>query len=397
MKKILLLGGSRYLRPVINAIHELGYYAITCDYLPDNYAHKLADEYHNASIIEKESILKIAKELKIDGVMSFACDPGVVTAAYVAEKMGLPTHPYQSVKILQNKALFRQFLTEHGFNVPKAKGYTSVLEAMKDVNYFAWPVIVKPTDSAGSKGVTKVESPENLQKSIEYALGFSRSGEFIIEEFIQKKGDSSGTECFSVNGEVVFASFNNQKFDENADNPYAPAAHTWPSDMSMNHQLTLRSELQRLVTLLQLNTSIYNVETREGTDGKPYIMEVSPRGGGNRLAEILEYATGEELIKNAVRAAVGDEITPLKDPVYDGYWAEIILHADRNGKFKRLDLDSEIAPYVYEIDLWVEPGDAVYVFTAANFAIGTLVLRFKDKGTMEHIVNDIYRYVKIII
>ena len=68
-KKILLLGGLRYLVPVIKAIHELGYYAITCDYIPDNIAHKYSDEYHNINITDKESILKLAYELKIDGVI----------------------------------------------------------------------------------------------------------------------------------------------------------------------------------------------------------------------------------------------------------------------------------------------------------------------------------------
>ncbi len=397
MKKILLLGGSRYLRPVIKAIHELGYYAITCDYLPDNYAHKYSDEYHNVSILDKDAVLELARKLKVDGVMSFACDPGVITAAYVAEQLGLPTHPYESVKILQNKALFRQFLTEHGFNVPKAKGYTYVAEAVNDVGVYTWPVIVKPTDSAGSKGVTRVDDPADLQKSIEYALSFSHSDEFIIEEFIEKKGDSSDTDCFSIDGELVFASFDNQKFDTNADNPYTPAAYTWPSDMSKENQSVLRSELQRLMKLLNLNTSIYNVETRESTNGRPYIMELSPRGGGNRLAEILEYATGTELIKNAVRAAVGDEIIPMHDPVYNGYWAEIILHADKNGNFKGLNLDKEIQSYVYEIDVWVEQGDEVYAFTAANFAIGTLVLRFDDKDTMNRIVNDIYKYIEVVV
>ncbi|WP_207662181.1 hypothetical protein [Clostridium sp. AM58-1XD] len=156
MKKILLLGGSRYLLPVIRAAHELGYYAITCDYLPDNVAHKFSDEYHNVSIIDKEAVLNLAVELKVDGIMSFACDPGVVVAAYVAEHLGLPTHPYESVRIMQNKALFREFLTDHGFHVPKAKGYTCVDEALKDAGWYDWPVIIKPTDSAGAKG-----SPES--------------------------------------------------------------------------------------------------------------------------------------------------------------------------------------------------------------------------------------------
>ncbi len=397
MKKILLLGGSRYLRPVIKAIHELDYYAITCDYLPNNYAHQYADEYHNVSIIDKEAVLELAQKLKVDGIMSFACDPGVTTAAYVAEKLGLPTHPYESVRILQNKALFRQFLTENGFNVPKAKGYTNAEDAVKDVNFFTWPVIVKPTDSAGSKGVTRVDDPEKLLSSIEYALSFSHSSEFIIEEFIEKKGDSSDSDCFSVNGELVYVSFDNQRFDVDAENPYTPAAYTWPSSMSQESQQELRSELQRLVTLLNLNTSIYNVETREGTNGKPYIMEFSPRGGGNRLAEVLEYATGADLIKNAVRAAVGDEIQPLSQPTYNGYWAEIVLHADRDGEFAGLEIADEIKSFVHEIDLWVKPGNKVHTFTAANFAVGTLVLRFDERKVMDQTVNNSSNYVKVTV
>ena len=98
MKRLLLLGGSRYLLPVIEAAHKLGLYVITCDYLPDNIAHKYADEYCNVSIIDKETVLEAAKRLNINGVMSFACDPGVVTAAYVAEKLGLPScGSYKSV------------------------------------------------------------------------------------------------------------------------------------------------------------------------------------------------------------------------------------------------------------------------------------------------------------
>ena len=88
---------------MIKAAHDLGYYVITCDYLPDNIAHKYADEYHNVSIIDIEAVLALARELKIDGIMSFAVDPGVVTAAYVQEQMGLPAcGPYESVCILQN-------------------------------------------------------------------------------------------------------------------------------------------------------------------------------------------------------------------------------------------------------------------------------------------------------
>ena len=182
-KKLMLLGGLRYLLPVIEEAHKLGVYVITADYLPDNIAHKYSDEYCNVSIIDKEAVLKEAQRLQIDGILSHAVDPGVTTAAYVAEKMGLPFQcSYKVACILQDKSLFRQFLSENDFNCPHAKGYTNIEEALKDVDYFSWPVIVKPVDSAASKGVTRVDDPANLKGAIEYALLFSAKKKIIIEQ-----------------------------------------------------------------------------------------------------------------------------------------------------------------------------------------------------------------------
>ena len=129
----MLLGGIRYLLPVIEAAHKQGYYVITADYLPDNIAHKYSDEYVNVSIIDKEAVLKVAREKQIDGIMSFGVDPGVVAASYVQNKMGLPSFgPFESVEILQNKDKFRAFLQKNGFNVPQAKGFDNIDDAMAE-------------------------------------------------------------------------------------------------------------------------------------------------------------------------------------------------------------------------------------------------------------------------
>lgn len=104
----------------------MGIYVITADYLPNNIAHKYSDEYCDVSIIDKDAVLAKAKELQIDGIVSHAVDPGVTTAAFVAEQMGLPFQcSYESASILQDKSRFRQFLMENGFNCPHAKGYTN--------------------------------------------------------------------------------------------------------------------------------------------------------------------------------------------------------------------------------------------------------------------------------
>ena len=393
-KKLMILGGSRYALPLIRTAHELGLYVITCDYLPDNYAHRFSDEYCNVSIIDKEATLEAAKRLKIDGIVSFACDPGVVTAAYVAEQMGLPNvGPYESVCILQNKGQFRRFLTEHGFTVPTARQY--VEGDTVDPTLFHWPVIVKPTDSAGSKGVTRVDDPKDLPAAVAHALDFSHCGEFIVEDFITQKGFSSDTDCFSVNGELKFVSFNNQRFDPDCENPYAPAGFSWPSSMSEEHQEELKNELQRLLSLLHMRTALYNIECREGTDGKAYLMEVSPRGGGNRLAECLRYATGVDLVEAVVRDAVGLPRNDVAQKPYKGHFAEVILHSEKPGIFEGLETDPSLEESIVERDLWVEPGDAVGGFSAANESLGTLILRFDSEERLAEVMKNVRKYVHI--
>ena len=394
-KKIMLLGGIHYLLPVIKAAHEQGYYVITADYLPDNVAHQYSDEYCNVNIIDKEAVLQAAKALNIDGIISFGVDPGVVSAAYVQEQMGLPQMgPYESVRILQNKDLFRAFLKEHGFNVPNARSYTSKDIALSDTDWFSYPMIVKPTDSAGSKGVTRIDSLEEYADAVDYAFEKSISGTIIVEEFIDKVGCSSDTDSFLLNGELKFISFNAQRFDESAANPYTPAAYSWPSTF-VEHEEYLRSELQRLLSLLNMKTSVFNIETRVASNGKPYIMECTPRGGGNRLCEMLRYATGVDLITAQVRAAVGDSVEDVEQQPYNGYWAEIILHADKDGIFSNLEIASDFPAKVIERDLWVKKGDNVTAFHGANDAIGTLVLLFTNEHDLENVLRLQSQWIKV--
>ena len=398
-KKLMLLGGLRYLLPVIEAAHKQGYYVITADYLPDNIAHKYSDEYCNVSIIDKEAVLKEAQRLQIDGIMSFACDPGVVAASYVQNKMGLPSFgPFESVEILQNKDKFRMFLAKNGFNVPQAKGFDSVEAAMDEIYWYPWPVIVKPTDAAGSKGVTRVDKAEDLKPALEYAMEHSISGHIIVEEFIDKQGCSSDTDSMSIDGKLVFVSFCAQRFDAEATNPYTPAAYSWPSTFTKEQEAYLTSEIQRLITLLNLKTVVYNIEVRVAPNGKPYIMELTPRGGGNRLCEMLRYATGVDMITAITRAMVGDPILePVEQKPYNGHWAEIILHADESGVFDHLEVSKELPAEVVEEDLWVKKGDHVDSFEGANNAIGTLVLKFQSAEELEHAITHQRKWLKVVV
>jgi len=397
-KKLMLLGGIRYLLPAIEVAHKYGHKVITVDYLPNNIAHKYSDEYYNVSILDKEAVLKLAKELKIDGILSYAVDPGVVTAAYVAEQMGLPfSCSYESACILQDKALFRQYLRDNGFNVPNARGYDQAEDALRDVDYYNWPVIVKPVDSAGSKGVSRVDNPKDLGTAIQYALSESHNGHFIIEDFLEKEGLSSGSESFFVDGELKYNAFYDQYFDNEAANPYTPSAEIWPTDKVQSIQDEIKKELQRLGNLLEFRTGLFNIEWRVCKNGKAYLMEVSPRAGGNRLAEILNYATDVDIIEAEVLKALGEAIPQIHEPCYKGAYAIWVLHSKESGRFRGLKIDSSILANIVEQEVRIEEGQSVSSFKGANDAIGTLFIKERNREMLDILLGNLNDKVEVVV
>lgn len=399
-KKLMLLGGIRYLLPAIEAAHKHGIYVITVDYLPNNIAHKYSDEYHNVSILEKdkEKVLALAKELKIDGILSYAVDPGVVAAAYVAEQIGLPfTCSYESACILQDKSRFRKFLSDNGFNAPHAKGYVNAEDAIKDVDYFIWPVIVKPVDSAGSKGVSRVDDPNDMPKAIAHALEESHNGHFIVEDFLELDGYQSSADCFSVDGKLVYADYSDQLFDKDAANPYTPALEIWPSTMRREHQDYLTSELQRLLTLLNCKTGLYNVESRLCKNGKPYIMEVSPRAGGNRIAELQRIGTGIDLIEAEILKAVGEPLpNNITMPQYDECYVNDIAHSLKAGSYQGISYDDTFKQnHVISEAIYPSIGDHVEAFHGANNAVGSIFLKFASRSECDSYTSQLGNYITI--
>ena len=194
MKKILILGGTYFQIPAIRYAKSKGYYVVTCDYLPNNPGHKLADEYYNISTTDKEKVLDLASSLHVDGILCFASDPAAPTSAYVSEKLGLPGNSFDKICLFGEKHLWRQFLRENGFNVPKAKSYFDIQEV--DVDDWEYPVMVKPVDSSGSKGISKVVDKDGLTDAFHFALSYSRLKIVLIEEFIEKVGPQIGGDGF---------------------------------------------------------------------------------------------------------------------------------------------------------------------------------------------------------
>lgn len=396
MKKILMLGGSLYQTYAIKEAVRLGYYVITCDYLPNNPGHKYAHEYHNVSTTDKEAVLKLAKDLKVDGVVAYASDVAAPVAAYVSEKMGLYTSPYESVHILTHKDRFRKFLHDNGFNCPKAKGVSSLEEALQVIDEFQLPVMVKPVDSAGSKGVNKLTSKNQLPGFIEDALKYSISKRVIIEEFIEKKGYQISGDAFSVEGKLVFHCLGNEFYDPNADKDFAPLGECWPFQMDYKYIDDLVVQLQRLISLLNMKSTAYNVEAIVGKDEKVYILELGPRSGGSLIPQMIHYATGVNLVTYVIKAAIGEDCSDLKMAEPKGFWSNYMVHSNETGRFKSIEFEKEFEKnHLVEWVTDIKPGDAVHRFRDAQDCIGELILKYDNPEQMVKIIKNIENYIDI--
>lgn len=391
-----MLGGSIYQTYAIKEAIRQGHYVITCDYLPSNPGHQFAHEYHNVSTTDKEAVLTLARKLKVDGVVAYASDPAAPTAAYVCEKLGLPTSPYKSVEILSKKHLFRQYLTEHGFNVPKAKSYTSYEEAEKDIESFHLPVMVKPVDSSGSKGINKLTDKSQLKAFFDDALSYSRDKIVLVEEFIVKAGPQISGDAFSVDGKLVFHCLGNEFYSTKVAKDFAPLGECWPTIMPKEVIDTLEKDLQRLISSLGMKSNAYNVEAIYGKDGKVYILELGARSGGSLIPQVTALATGVDMVPFVIKAALGEDCSDLKMAPVKGFWSNYMAHSNSSGKYDGIEYDecfkqNHLVDFVTDI----KKGDFVHKYRDAQDCVGELIVKYDSMEQMNDIIENMDKYIHI--
>ena len=385
--------------PSILKAKEMGLYTITCDYAPSNPGHKLADEYYCVSTTDLDGVLSLAQELKIDGIMAYASDPAAPTAAYVAEKMGLPGNPYESVKILTEKDLFRSFLSKHGFNCPKAKGYNSFEEAYADIEQFRFPVMVKPVDSSGSKGVVKISGKNELKAAVEEALLYSRHKRIIIEEFIVKKGYQVSGDGFSVDGKLVFTSYGNELYSKaGGTREYVALGEFWPSELTNEQKNKVDLELQKLITSLGMRTCAYNIEVILDNDENVFILELGPRNGGSYIPQLIQYATGVDMVEYTLKAAVGEDVSDLKMKKTKGFWSNYMILSTASGKYKEIWFDNKFKKNnLLEVHCSYNPGDQVTAYQNTTHSLGTILFKANSMKEMVNLTNNMEKYYKVIL
>lgn len=395
-KKMLFLGGIMQQIPAIVKAKELGYYVITADYLPENPGHKYSDEYHNVSTTDLDGVLRLAQRLKIDGIVAYASDPAAPTAAYVAEKMGLPGNPYESVKLLTEKDLFREFLAAHNFMTPVAKGYSTHEEALADTMLFKLPVMVKPVDSSGSKGVVKVTNIDEFRDAVNESFSYSRAKRIVVEEFIEKKGYQVSGDGFSVDGKLVFTSYGNELYSGKGTREYVALGEFWPSLLSQDLKKKIDDELQRLILKLGMKTCAYNIEVILDKEDNVYVLELGPRNGGSYIPQLIEYATGVDLVEATLKAAMGDEIPKIEIAETKGVWSNYMLLSTQSGAFRRLVFDPEFEKdNLIEVHCTAKPGDKVEAYRNTSHSLGTILFKADSVGAMIEMTANMEKYYHV--
>lgn len=395
-KKLLLLGGSAQQVVAIESAKRLGYETVLCDYLPDNPGQYHADKFYRTSTTDKAAILAVAEREKIHGIVAYASDPAAPTAAYIAEKLGLAGNPWESVEVLCNKDRFRAFLRENGFHAPQAGGYADAEVALKDIERFRLPVIVKPVDSSGSKGATVLHGWDGIREAVQFAFSFSRSHRIIIEEFIEKKHPYLiGGDVFVLDGRIVMWGLLNCHRDERV-NKLVPVGKSYPLELEPADVASVKETLQSMVDKLNIRCGAMNVELVVDAGGNVWPIDVGPRNGGNMIPDLLGLIFGIDVVELTVKAAMGEDIS-VRCGEGVPYYATHNLHSDRNGVFQDVLFSEDITPFVVRKNIYKKPGDPVEYFDNAAKALGIVFFRFDGREQMHNYLTDINSHISIVL
>lgn len=396
-KKILLLGGSAQQIVAIETAKKLGFYTVLCDYLSDNPGQYIADKYYNVSTTDIEAVYNIAKIEKVDGILAYASDPAALPAAIVCERLGLPTNSAKSVEILGLKHLWRKFLKEHGFACPKAATFSpSISKADFDVlvKDFTFPIVIKPTDSSGSKGVSVLHDLENSEQAIAWADSYSRNKVLIVEEFIHRSFPNViGGDIFVWDGKIVLYGEMSCLRDEKG-RSLIPIGKCKPAGLSLKQQSNVHNELQRLVDILQIRFGEMNIEILLDNNDQVHFLELGPRAGGNMIPLQLSDAWGVDLVKANVLAALGQNPNITLDE-QRGCFFTYVLHSYQEGIFKDVEYADEIIPYIYRKVIYKKVGDVVEFFDGAGKALGILFIHVATEERMNDFCARMDSLVKV--
>lgn len=305
MKKIAIIGGSYLQLPAVLKAKELGYEVHCFAWRDGAVCEAYADYFYPISIVEKDEILKECMRIGINGITSIASDVAVLTVNYVASRMGLISNPDEYSEITTNKYLMRECFTRN--DIPSPRYAIAAKDGAYNIKGFKFPLIVKPTDRSGSRGVEKVLDPVQLDKAIARAQKDSFNGAAIIEEYVT--GCEISVESISYEGCHYILQITD-KVTTGA--PYfVELEHHQPSELSPFIQGRVKDIVLRALDALHVRYGASHSELKITEDGDIRVIEIGARMGGDFIGSTLvRLSTGYDFLEGTIKVAMGEFAEP---------------------------------------------------------------------------------------
>lgn len=366
-KTIMLLGAGPFQVPGIMKARALGYRVITVDYFPDNPGHRYSDRYVNCSTVDRQCVLHAAREFGVDGVCTFSSDVALPTVGYVCDQLGLPGVSQRAAEIMATKHRFRGFLRDNGMRYPRFVSGARLDDLFGAFDELRFPVIVKPVDTSGSRGVSQVQKKDvtALRSAFEYSQHYSRSKTVCVEEFIE--GTEVGGDGILGNGCFEFIAITRKHM-----RGFVVMGHQLPTGISPKDQQCVVSTLEQCCQALGYLDGPLNFDLMVGPRGAT-IIEMSARNGGNGLPQVINRGTGVDVEVQSLRLAMGEavDVGVCGNPIRG--CGSYVFGSPASGTLKSVaSAESIIAEIseVFDVSYALQAGDAVAKFENNSEMIG---------------------------
>jgi biotin carboxylase len=380
---LLVLGAGHYQLPVIRRAQALGLHVTTADYLPDNPGHAIADAHAIVSTVDQPAVLRLARDLAIDGILTYGSDVSAPTVAAVAEALGLPGHPAAAVADLQRKHRFRALQRDAGLPHPpfvaadSAAALRGAVTAAGDA--LPMPLVVKPADSSGSKGQTVVDAAAKIDAAFDTARPFSRCGVVLAESLLIGDTLELVGEAYLEKGRLTCRQYGHNYFLADGE-AQVPVGELVPSLLTPAVETAIDAQIQAIADAAGLRSGCLNFDGIL-CDGVPYLVDIGIRNGGNYVDDLIALSTGVDFTDAAIHAALGMPFAPPSPAVAPRPAISYILNARTAGVFDRVETSDAIGPWIRRLEIFVAPGDGVEPYTRGDRTLGIALIAPPDADT----------------
>lgn len=383
-KKLLVLVASHTNLPLIKAAKEAGCYVITCDNNKDNIGHKYADENIFIDVYDYYSVIEEIKEKNIDAVTSFVSSHGLYSAAFISEALGLKGYKESNLNILMNKGKFRSFQKNNILPFPEYQ-HVRFIEQIEWEN-IVYPVIIKPADSGGSKGVKVIRTKEELISNFIDTKRNSESGEIIIERFLED-GIIINGDCLVSNKTIVASIVGEYIFNKEVNN-VLPIATLFNSNESFNSAM---EQLSKVVSLLNIPNGIFNFEAII-KDNTTYLIEINPRPSGNYIWQLLGYNYDIDILNILVNLYLNDEYNLPTLKRNNNKYAYQIFYCDEYKKHPGINLPVEFEGIIKQTVEFKKPNDLMNPYNNLYDRVALSLIEMKNREDELNYLNNINQF-----